>query len=97
MRLRRINRTPTGPQRRCDMFIRAKDDSGSIALKGMARGFGQEPFREDYSEAQSCLVYRGKERSKIRNVLCLPVEEFLKNLKPLNPLRGDIGSEATYG
>jgi hypothetical protein len=36
-----INRTPTGPNRRCDMFIRVKDDSGSIILEGMARGSGQ--------------------------------------------------------
>ena len=38
-----INRTPTGPHRRCDMFIRTKDDSGSITLEVMARGFGQQP------------------------------------------------------
>ncbi len=40
-----INRTPTDPHRRCDMFIRAKNDSGSITLKGMARGFGQQPVK----------------------------------------------------
>jgi hypothetical protein len=35
-----INRTPTGPNRTCDMFIRTKDDFGSITLEVMARGFG---------------------------------------------------------
>jgi hypothetical protein len=37
--------SPTGPHRRCDMFIRTKDDSGSITLKAMARGFGQQPVK----------------------------------------------------
>jgi hypothetical protein len=27
------------------MLIRAKDDSGSITLEGMARGFGQQPVK----------------------------------------------------
>jgi hypothetical protein len=27
------------------MFIRAKDDSGSITLEVMARGFGQQPVK----------------------------------------------------
>ncbi len=40
-----INRTPTGPHRRCDMFIRTQDDSGSITLEVMARGFEQQPVK----------------------------------------------------
>jgi hypothetical protein len=40
-----INRTPTGSRRRCDMFIRTKDDYGSITLEVMARGFGQQPVK----------------------------------------------------
>jgi predicted AAA+ superfamily ATPase len=43
-------------------------------------------FKEDYPEAQAYLLYRGKERLKIKDILCVPVEEFLTNLKPSNQL-----------
>ncbi len=49
-----INRTPTGPHRRCDMFIRAKDDSGRITLEVMARGFGQQPVKMGHRVDQLC-------------------------------------------
>ena len=39
-------------------------------------------FKEDYPEAEVCLLYRGKERIFHKKVLCLPCEEFLKNLVP---------------
>lgn len=38
-------------------------------------------FKEDYPEAQAILLYRG-ERLVEDGILCLPCEEFLKNLKP---------------
>jgi hypothetical protein len=44
-------------------------------------------FKEDYPEAETCLLYRGKERLKIKSILCLPVEEFLKNLQPERPIQ----------
>jgi uncharacterized protein len=44
-------------------------------------------FKEDYPEAQTCLLYRGKERIRIKNVLCMPCEEFLLNLFPKRPIR----------
>ncbi|MDO9566295.1 MAG: hypothetical protein Q7J15_06120 [Candidatus Desulfaltia sp.] len=47
-------------------------------------------FKEDYPEAQACLLYRGKERLKIKNILCLPCEEFLMNLKPDKPIEFDL-------
>lgn len=43
-------------------------------------------FHEDYPEARLIFLYRGKERLIIRDVLCLPVEEFLKELLPDLPL-----------
>lgn len=84
-----------------DFVIYGQDTFCAIEVKNTANIHtkmlrGLLTFREDYPEAQPCLLYRGKERLKIKNVLCLPVEEFLKNLKPLNPLRGDLGSETTY-
>jgi predicted AAA+ superfamily ATPase len=39
-------------------------------------------FKADYPEAEVCLLYRGKERIFHKNVLCLPCEEFLRNLVP---------------
>jgi uncharacterized protein len=40
-------------------------------------------FGEDYPEAKLLLLYRGKDRVKFNNVLCLPVAEFLATLHPL--------------
>ena len=39
-------------------------------------------FCEDYPEATPILLYRGEECLKLKTVLCLPVEEFLKQLLP---------------
>jgi predicted AAA+ superfamily ATPase len=43
---------------------------------------GLEAFHEDYPEAQLLLLYRGKQRIKEKNVLCVPVEEFLLGINP---------------
>ncbi len=45
---------------------------------------GLNHFIEDYSEAKPLLLYRGP-RIEYKNVLCLPVEEFLKQLQPNLP------------
>lgn len=39
-------------------------------------------FGEDYPEAKKILLYRGKDKLKIDNILCIPCEEFLVNLIP---------------
>lgn len=39
-------------------------------------------FLEDYPEAQGIFLYRGKDRCIKNNILCIPCEEFLKNLRP---------------
>ncbi len=39
-------------------------------------------FQEDYPEAKTFLLYRGKERLRKNNVLCMPCEEFLKTITP---------------
>ena len=43
-------------------------------------------FKEDYPEAQVCLLYMGKEEIKIGDVLCLPCATFLKKLNPDGPI-----------
>jgi len=41
-------------------------------------------FVQDYPECTPIFLYRGKETLKINNIMCLPCEDFLKNLSPLN-------------
>ncbi len=43
---------------------------------------GLKAFGEDYPEAMLLLLYRGKERLKKGNILCLPVDSFLQQLNP---------------
>ena len=43
-------------------------------------------FREDYPQASVCLLYRGKERIMLDGVLCIPCEEFLRQIIPGKPL-----------
>jgi len=43
-------------------------------------------FQEDYPEAKTLFLYRGKERMLKNNILCLPCEEFLKEIVPDVPL-----------
>ena len=39
-------------------------------------------FREDYPEAETALLYRGRERLRIDGIWCLPVQEFLHGIMP---------------
>jgi predicted AAA+ superfamily ATPase len=43
---------------------------------------GLKSFAADYPECEPLLLYRGRERLKIDRIRCLPVEEFLRELKP---------------
>jgi predicted AAA+ superfamily ATPase len=82
-------RTKSGNE--VDFIIYGKDtfyavevkNSGKISPK-MLRGL--LAFKEDYGKAQTCLLYRGKERLKIKGVVCLPCEDFLKGLTPNKPI-----------
>lgn len=47
---------------------------------------GLRAFREDYPESKALLLYRGKDRLFQNGILCLPVEKFLKDLRPGAPL-----------
>ena len=46
---------------------------------------GLRAFAEDYPEAQRLLLYRGRERLRRDGVLCVPVEDFLRELIPDKP------------
>ena len=39
-------------------------------------------FRADYPEAETALLYRGRERLRIDGIWCLPVQEFLHGMVP---------------
>ena len=39
-------------------------------------------FKKDYPEAKPLLLYRGETKLQKGDVLCLPVEEFLRELRP---------------
>ena len=39
-------------------------------------------FKDDYPEACAYLLYMGHEKLLINGVLCVPCEEFLRNLHP---------------
>jgi predicted AAA+ superfamily ATPase len=43
---------------------------------------GLTHFVEEYPDAKPLLLYRGTSRTEYKNILCLPVEEFLKKLEP---------------
>ena len=43
-------------------------------------------FAEEYPEAVPILLYRGVERLRIGKIWCLPVETFLRDLRPGRPL-----------
>ncbi len=47
---------------------------------------GLKAFCEDYPEVAPLFLYRGKDRLQKNHILCLPVEEFLKELTPFSPI-----------
>ncbi|MCL5260482.1 MAG: AAA family ATPase [Gammaproteobacteria bacterium] len=47
---------------------------------------GLKSFCEDYPEATPVLLYRGNEKLKKNNILCLPVTDFLAGMQPELPL-----------
>lgn len=43
---------------------------------------GLEAFQVDYPEAKLLFLYRGKQKLKIKNIICCPVDEFLMQIHP---------------
>ena len=39
-------------------------------------------FRDDYPEAETAVLHRGSERSRIDDIWCLPIEDFLRRMVP---------------
>jgi len=88
-------RTKSGNE--VDFIIYGEDTFCAIEVKNTARIRpklinGLLAFRQDYPEAQTCLLYRGQERITIKGILCLPCEEFLRRLTPRNPMQTNLSS-----
>lgn len=70
----------SGPN--CLWAIEVKNDKtvNNKDLKGLVA------FKEDYPECKTILLYRGDKRIKVKNILCVPCEEFLLKLDPKRSL-----------
>ncbi len=82
-------RTRTGLE--VDFIVYGTDTIWALEVKNTARissadTKGLEAFISDYPMAKAILLYRGKEYLKIKNVLCIPCEDFLLQLQPNQPL-----------
>lgn len=70
-----------------DFIIYGENNFWAIEVKNSPRVYTQDlrglkAFCEDYPEAKPLLLYRGQDRLKINEINCMPVDEFLKKLRP---------------
>ena len=84
-------RTKSGVE--VDFIVYGVSGFWAIEVKNNTKVFPKDvrgliSFKEDYPESHPILLYRGKDRIMERGVLCLPCEEFLKQLKPNYPITG---------
>ena len=70
-----------------DFIVYGQDGFWALEVKHASTARGQDlrslkAFREDYPECDALLLYRGEDRLLIDDILCVPVEEFLRQLVP---------------
>ena len=65
-----------GPDGICGIEVKNSKSVRPADLRGL------RSFKEEYPESKGLLLYRGKDRMLKGDVLCMPCEEFLKNLNP---------------
>ncbi len=78
-------RTKSGSE--VDFVLYGPDVFWAIEVKRAASVHGKDlralrAFREDYPEAEVCLLYLGRERLAIDGIPCIPCEDFLRHLHP---------------
>jgi predicted AAA+ superfamily ATPase len=74
-----------------DFILYGQSGFWAIEVKNSTKIFptdlrGLIHFSQDYPECKTVLIYRGKDRLKIKNILCLSCEDFLKNIYPNKPI-----------
>jgi predicted AAA+ superfamily ATPase len=74
-----------------DFIVYGPNKFWAIEVKNSRNIYSQdtkslETFLQDYPMAKALLLYRGNERIRQKNVLCLPCEDFLLQLKPNSDL-----------
>lgn len=74
-----------------DFIIYGENGFWAIEVKNNKKVFssdvrGLKHFVEDYPECTPLLLYRGSERLLENGILCMPCEDFLRQLNPNNPL-----------
>ncbi len=70
-----------------DFILYGKDTFCAIEVKNTAvirsrMLNGLVAFKEEYPEAQTCFLYRGQDRARIKDIVCMPVTDFLMQLHP---------------
>ncbi|WP_456387723.1 ATP-binding protein [Desulfolithobacter sp.] len=78
-------RTKSGVE--VDFILYGEKEFYAIEVKNSTRVQGKmlrglRSFCEDYPEATPVLLYRGKERLMIHNIVCIPCQDFLTALSP---------------
>lgn len=74
-----------------DFIVYGPGGFWAIEVKGTARLRPSDlrslrAFREDYPQSKGLLLYRGTERLLRSDILCVPCEEFLRQLRPVRLL-----------
>lgn len=74
------------------MLDRVEEVDG-LALEGLVAQHlrALKSFKEDYPESNLVFLYNGKERLKKESVLCVPCEDFLRQLHPDRKLFSSSG------
>ncbi len=75
-----------------DFVVYGGDTFAAIEVKSSKSVFGKDlrslqAFLEDYPQAQAIVLYCGRERLKMGSVLCIPCDEFLRQLVPDQPIK----------
>jgi len=74
-----------------DFIVYGPSNIAAIEVKNSRRADsrdlrGLRSFQDDYPQSHCLFLYGGRERRKIGGILCVPSVEFLKNLRPSEPL-----------
>lgn len=78
-----------------DFIVYGPKDVWAIEVKNAKRVSSNdtkhlETFLKDYPMAKALLLYRGTEYIQLKNVLCIPCEDFLRQLRPNQDLWQDL-------